>query len=57
MGDSGKKLNQKNLYGTICPRRVFILCKRGLLWFVIGELVGRWGIVGFIYMKQRMRGK
>ena len=57
MGDSGKLLNQKFGYHVICPKRVLVGLRRGVLWFVLGELVGRWGIIGFTYMKQRIRGK
>ena len=47
MLDSGKKLNQKFRYGMICRRRVFIGFRRGMLWFVIGDVVGYWVCFGY----------
>ena len=53
----GKKLNQKFGYGKnrrfgvvdamICRRRVFIGLRWGVLWFVLGDVVGRWVYWGY----------
>ena len=47
MPDFTKKLKQKILYGNICRKRVLVGLKWALLWFVIGESVGRWVYWGY----------
>ena len=47
MLDFTKKLNQKFGYGAVCPKRVIVGLRWGLLWFVIGDVVGYWLCLGF----------
>ena len=53
--DSGEKLNQKIRYGKICRKRVLVGLRWGLLWFVIGDVVGYWLCLGFnrVYLGTR----
>ena len=47
MLDFTEKLNQKIRYGNICRKRVIVGLRWGLLWFVIGDVVGYWLCLGF----------
>ena len=47
MLDFTEKLNQKIRYGKICRKRVIVGLRWGLLWFVIGDVVGYWLCLGY----------
>ena len=47
MLDFSKKLNQKIRYGAICRKSVLVGLRWGLLWFVIGDVVGYWLCLGY----------
>ena len=58
VGDAGfwrKTKSKKIRYGKICRKRVLVGLRRGLLWFVIGDVVGYWLCLGFnrVYLGTR----